>query len=84
MTTMNRAELEGVVLKAIAAVAPEADTSALDPRAPLREALDLDSMDFLNFVIELHNALLVDIPERDYPKMSTLEGCVNYLAAKKA
>ena len=45
-----------------------------------RDQLDLDSMDLLNFVIGLHTALGVDIPEADYSKLATLDGCVDYLA----
>jgi acyl carrier protein len=82
MTTGNRADIERAVLRALASVAPEADTSALNPKAALREELDLDSMDYLNFIIAVHDALSVDIPERDYPKLTTLESCIDYLIAK--
>ncbi len=84
MTAMNKGEIERAVLKALASVAPEADASSLDPNAILREELDLDSMDFLNFVIALHQALAIDIPERDYPKLSTLRGCIDYLVRAAA
>jgi acyl carrier protein len=47
-----------------------------------RDQLDIDSMDFLNFVIAVHEALHVEIPEADYPKLATLNGCVEYLAAR--
>jgi acyl carrier protein len=47
-----------------------------------RDQLDIDSMDFLNFVVALHERLHVDIPESDYPKVATLSGCVTYLAAR--
>jgi len=68
-----------VVLEALRQVAPEADPAILDPRVELREQLDVDSMDFLNFIIGLHEATGVDIPEADYPEMETLERCVEYL-----
>ena len=58
----------------------EPDT--LDPDDGLREQLDLDSMDFLNVVIGLHEALGVDIPEVDYPKLFTMNGAVAYLKEK--
>ncbi len=80
MSTTTQAPLEQVVLGALASVAPEADLAALDRNVPLREQLDLDSMDFLNFVIAVHRALGVDVPERDYAKLATLESCVEYLA----
>jgi acyl carrier protein len=83
-TAMNRPDVQQAVLRALASVAPEADTSTLDPRKPLREELDIDSMDFLNFVLALHASLGVDIPERDYGKLATLETCVDYLQERLA
>jgi len=62
-------------------VAPEADLDEVGPGETLQEALDLDSIDFLNFVVGLHERTGIEIPERDYPQLSTLEGCVSYLAA---
>ncbi len=76
---MNKDEIRSVVIHALEGIAPEADLPALDPRADLREALDVDSMDFLRFVVALHDALHVDIPERDYPQVRTLESCLDYL-----
>lgn len=77
---MNRDEIRAGVIDALATVAPEADLGALRPNVNLREQLDIDSMDFLNFAIALHNAFKVDLPERDYPKLATLDGCVDYLS----
>ncbi len=54
----------------------------LDPAGDLREQTDLDSMDFLNLVIGLHQTLGVEIPEADYPRLATLDGLAAYLAAK--
>ncbi len=65
----------------LAQIAPEADLEALEPDVDLTEQLDIDSMDFLNFVIGLNEATGVDIPERDYPQLTTLDGCVEYLRA---
>ncbi len=79
---MSPEQLRGVVLQALSDVAPELDPGSLDPQAELRSQLDLDSMDFLNFVLGLHKALGVDIPEADYRKLATLDGCVAYLAAR--
>ena len=59
--------------------APEADPATLDGGEDMREALDLDSMDFLNFVIALHKRSGVEIPESDYSKLFTLDGAVAYL-----
>jgi acyl carrier protein len=63
-------------------IAPEVDLTTVDPAADLREAIDIDSMDFLNFVTALHHRTGVDIPEIDYPKLATLSGIVSYLEAK--
>ena len=81
---MTREQIRAAVLQALAKVAPEADPGRLDPRAPLRDQLDIDSMDFLRFVIDLHTGLGVDVPERDYPKLATLTGCVDYLTVALA
>lgn len=80
---MNRAELERVVLDCLGAIAPEANLDQIRPEEPLRRQLDIDSMDYLNFVIALHERLEVEIPEHDYPKLATLNGCVEYLAAAR-
>jgi acyl carrier protein len=81
---MTRDEIRATVLKSLGEIAPEADLATLEAGVPFREQLDLDSMDQLNLVIALHAALSVDIPEADYPKLATLDGCVDYLAAATA
>jgi acyl carrier protein len=81
---MNKDEIQTAVVTALRRVAPEADASSLDPKADIREALDIDSMDFLSFVTALHKGLGVDVPERDYAKIRTLEACVAYLAERVA
>ena len=77
---MTRDEIRATVLRTLGEIAPEADLSALKGDVSFRDQLDVDSMDLLNFVIALHGALHVDIPEADYPKLATLDGCVEYLA----
>lgn len=72
------------VISSLAVIAPETDFDRLASDADLRDELDLDSMDFLNFVIELHNRTGVEVPERDYPRMLTLDACVHYLDAALA
>ena len=79
---MNADQTRAAILDALGNVAPELDPASLDPRQDLRSQLDLDSMDFLNFVVGLHKALGVDIPEADYRKLGTLDACVAYLTAK--
>jgi acyl carrier protein len=76
-------ELRAVVLRVLGDIAPEADLASLRPDVAFREQLDLDSMDILNFVVGLHGALGVEIPEADYPKLATLDACVEYLASRR-
>lgn len=79
---MTRDELKTAVLRELGEIAPEADLAALDAAADLRERLDIDSLDFLNFIIRIHKALRVDIPEADYRRLLTLGGCLDYLAGR--
>jgi len=76
---MTAAEIRETVLKVLVNIAPEADLSRLAPAARLRDQLDIDSMDFLNFIIGIHKELHVEIPERDYSQLMTLAGCIDYL-----
>lgn len=78
---MTRGELRAAALAALGEIAPEADLARLAPDAELRDALDLDSMDFLRFVQALAAATGVEVPESDYAELATLAGCVEYLAA---
>jgi acyl carrier protein len=78
---MSTEEIRNAVLQALHRIAPEADLTTLSPDADLREALDIDSFDFLRFVIALHETLGVDIPETDYPKLTTLQQVMTYLQA---
>jgi acyl carrier protein len=68
-------------LEVLGQIAPEADLAQVAPDINFRDQLDVDSMDLLNFVVALHEKLHVEIPETDYAKVSTLNGCVDYLAA---
>jgi acyl carrier protein len=78
---MTKDKIRETVLRALGRVAPEADLSQIKPDLRIRDQLDIDSMDLLNFVIGLHKELKVDIPEADYPKLATLDGCIEYLAS---
>jgi acyl carrier protein len=78
---MTREEIKAIVLRILSEIAPEADLTRLKTDVSIRDQLDIDSMDFLNFVIALDEKLDVRIPESDYPKLSTLEGCVELLAS---
>jgi acyl carrier protein len=79
---MTEADLHKVVLDTLGDIAPEADLAALLPDRDLREELDIDSMDFVNFAIALHEKLGVDIPESYYPQLIALDGASGYLAPR--
>ena len=79
---MNDIDISKVLQEELNNIAPEIDMSGIDPAADLREAMDIDSMDFLNFITALHRRLGIDIPEIDYPKLVTLDGAMTYLKAK--
>lgn len=81
---MTDGEIKTLVLRELGNIAPEADTDQLDPTVDLREQLDLDSMDILNWIIAIHETTGVEIPEADYPQMTTLDGCVRYLRGRMA
>lgn len=71
--------LREIVIRAITQVAPDVDPAAIDPNQDLAEQLDIDSMDFLNIVVAIDELTGISIPERDYPKLSTLDDAVDYL-----
>ena len=79
---MNRADIQTLALSSLCAIAPEVDAAELRADRPLRTQVDLDSMDWLNFLISLHKQLNVDIPEADYARLVTLDDVVSYLSAK--
>jgi acyl carrier protein len=81
---MTPEDILPVVEESLRAIAPEANLQVLSPDANLREELDLDSMDFLNFLTALHTKLHVDIPEADYARMVTMRGIQSYLTQKLA
>ena len=81
MTPRAADELRRHVLDALKRIAPEIDVASVPARVNLREEFDIDSMDFLRFVLTLHEQLHVDIPERDYPRLATLDEAVAYLGA---
>jgi acyl carrier protein len=80
---MTDAAIKASILNGLAAIAPEADLAALDPKANLRETLDLDSFDFLRFLVGLSETLGVEVPEADYAKLGTLQEMIAYLAKTK-
>ena len=79
---MTDTDIRKVIQEELNNIAPEADLASVNPAADLREAIDIDSMDFLNFIIAIHHRLNVDIPEIDYPKLVTLDGAIAYIGTK--
>jgi len=76
---MTIEEIKNVVLEIIQDIDDEADLENLNPDEALRDQLDLDSMDFLDIVMELRKRYKIQIPEADYPELATLQSCINYL-----
>jgi len=81
---MTPAEIREEVLDILSDIAPDEDLSGLVADKPFREQLELDSMDFLDIVMELRKRYGVHVPEADYKELATLDGCVAYLAPKLA
>ena len=78
---MTEQQLREVVLRALTQVAPDIDPTTIDPDTDLVEQLDIDSMDFLNIIVAINEQTAIEIPERDYSKLSTLNNAIAYLAA---
>ena len=79
---MTETQLKATILQVLGQIAPEADLDALAPNANVREALDIDSFDHLNFLVGLNDALGVEIPEADYGQLTTLADIIKYLAPR--
>ncbi|MBC97091.1 MAG: acyl carrier protein [Halobacteriovoraceae bacterium] len=79
---MEQAEVRQKVLDIIEDVALDEDLSNLDDSVALRDQLDLDSMDFLDIVMELKKRHKIEVPQEDYPQLATMDSCVTYLTPK--
>ena len=79
---MTPDEIKQVIVDALMRIAPEIEPGSIESGTSFRDQLDLDSMDFLNFVLALHDRLGIEIPEVDYPRLYTLDGAVAYLDSK--
>jgi acyl carrier protein len=79
---MTPEEVKAIVFEALARIAPEAARSSIRADAPLRDQLDLDSMDFLNLLVALHKRTGVGIPESDYASVGTIDQLTSYIAAR--
>lgn len=81
--TTPATDIRETIIRLLGEIAPEADMASLRSDLNLRDQLDIDSMDFLNFVIALHKTFEIEIPETDYPRLSTLDGCVAYVTKRR-
>ncbi|HLG84651.1 MAG TPA: acyl carrier protein [Bradyrhizobium sp.] len=79
---MSKTDIRKIVQEELGNIAPEVDLATIDPAADLREAIDIDSIDFLNLLTALHRRIGIEVPEIDYPKLVTLSGMVAYLEAR--
>ncbi len=80
--SMDRDALKQTALAILRGIAPEVGPDDIEPGTPLRQQVDLDSMDWLNFLIGLHKKLGVNIPEADYAQLVTLDNVLDYLQAR--
>lgn len=79
---MMETEIRETIIRGLSLIAPETDFEELLPTENIREELDIDSFDFLNFLIGLNEELGVDIPEDDYEKLVSLDDLIKYLSAR--
>jgi acyl carrier protein len=76
---MTKDECKQVVLDIIADIAPDEDLSNVKPEVRLRDQMQLDSMDFLDIVMELRKRHGIEVPEKDYQQLASLDSCADYL-----
>jgi len=81
---VSQQKIRAAVIGVLKSIAPELEEAELAPERPLRDQIDLDSMDWLNVIVALHERLQVEIPESDYAKLTTLEAVVAYIGARRA
>jgi len=67
------------IIQIISEIAPDEDLTGVNPDEPLRDQVDLDSMDFLDIVMELRKRYSIEVPEQDYPQLATMSSTVSYL-----
>lgn len=79
---VTNAEVRTKVLDIIADIALDDDVTGIKDEIALREQLDLDSMDFLDIVMELKKRHKIEVPQEDYPRLASMQSCVEYLAPK--
>lgn len=81
---MTSEDVKKVVLDIIEEIAPDEDVTSVDPALALRDQIDLDSMDFLDIVMELRKRHKIEVPQEDYGHLASLNSCVEYLTPKFA
>jgi acyl carrier protein len=79
---MTEEEIKKIVFQLLQRIAPETDPTSLMPEENIREALNIDSFDALQFIVSISEKLNVDIPEEDYGKTSNLKSLIAYLSNK--
>lgn len=79
---MTPDETRALLARLLRGVAPDVDLDAVDPAVPLQDEAELDSMDFLNLMTALYEETGIDVPERDYPQVASIDGFVAYVAAR--
>ena len=79
---MTKEGIAQAIIDIIKDIVPDEDCSNIDPAVALRDQLELDSMDFLDIVMELRKLYGVEVPEADYGELATLDSCVAYLEPK--
>ena len=79
---MTEDQVKKIVTDIINEIAPDEDTTDLKPEINLRDQMDLDSMDFLDIVMELRKQHGIEVPEEEYPKLASLDSCAEYLTPK--
>ena len=76
---MTREEVRRAVVSILEDIAPDEDLSSIKDDVPLREQIDLDSMDFLDIVMELRKRFNIEVPESDYQELVSMDSCIQYL-----
>ena len=79
---MKATDIREAVLQILSDIAPDEDLTAIKPEIRLRDQLQLDSMDFLDIVMELRKRHGIEVPEADYGQLASLESCADYLTPK--
>lgn len=79
---MNQDQIRQIVMQTLYEIAPELEHQVIESEVNFRDQFDFDSVDFLNFALSLEKRIKIKIPEIDYPKLSSLNGCISYFSAK--